>query len=251
MTVKNNKDLQGILRIGQICGLALQYMLSKVEPGISTRQLDDLGKAFLQKHNAFSAPITAYKFPGWTCISVNDEVAHGIPDDYVIQPGDMVNIDVSAVLEGYWGDTGASMPVPPVPPHYAKLCKMTKVALNKGIAAARADKPIAEVGKAVQAIAKKNGYRIIRELSGHGVGRGIHENPTVPNFYTRRMRGRFKDGQVVTIEPFFALGRGKVKTDDDGWTLRTTDGSIAAQYEHTVVITQDKAILVTKVDGSH
>lgn len=251
MTVKNDKDLRGIMRIGQICGQALQYMLSKAEPGMTTRQLDELGRGFLEKHNARSAPITAYQFPGWTCISLNDEVAHGIPDDRVIQPGDMLNVDVSAVLEGYWGDTGASMPMIPIRGEYDKLCAVTKIALNKGIAAARVGKPISDVGKAVEAVAKKNGYRIIRELSGHGVGRGIHEEPTVPNFYTRRTRKTFRAGQVVTIEPFLAIGRGKVKTESDGWTLRTTDGGIAAQFEHTVVIMDGPPILVTKVDGGH
>jgi len=251
MRVKNDKDLRGLMRIGQICGQALQYMLSRAEPGMTTRQLDELGRAFLEKHNARSAPITAYQFPGWTCISLNDEVAHGIPDDRVIQAGDMLNVDVSAVLEGYWGDTGASMPLPPVRGEYDQLCAVTRTALKQGIAAARANQPISDVGKAVEAVARKNGYRIIRELSGHGVGRGIHEEPTVPNFYTRRARKTFREGEVVTIEPFLAIGRGKVKTEADGWTLRTTDGGIAAQFEHTVVITDGQPILVTQVDGGH
>lgn len=251
MIIRNERDRAGILRIGQLCGLTLQHMLSQVEPGMTTRQLDQIGAQFLQKHNAQSAPITAYDYPGWTCISVNDAVAHGVPDDTVIQAGDVVNIDVSAVLEGYWGDTGASMVVPPVKPEYERLMDWTRKALRAGIGAAVAGVPVFNIGRSVQQVAKQGGYRLIRELGGHGVGRGIHENPTVYNYFNRQERTRLVDGMVLTIEPFLTLGRGKIYTDDDDWTLRTIDGSISAQFEHTVIIDGETPILATQVEGSH
>jgi methionyl aminopeptidase len=251
MIVRNNEDLSGLMRIGQICGLTLQHMLAHVQPGISTKELDNIGAEFLKRHNAVSAPITAYKYPGWTCISINDEAAHGIPSSRVIQAGDMVNIDVSAVLENYWGDTGASIVVPPIKPEYERLCGFTIEALYAGIKQARANQPLNAIGKAIQGVAQKGGYRLIRELGGHGVGRHIHEKPNVPNHFNPRARTALTEGMVITIEPFLNLGRGHIITDRDGWTLRTPDKSISAQYEHTVIIAGDEPILITKVDGGH
>lgn len=252
MVIRNDKDLQALLRIGEICGQAVQHMFAHVEPGITTKELDRIGADFLKKQGAASAPITAYNYPGWTCISVNEEAAHGIPGKRVIKAGDVVNIDVSAVLEGYWADTGATMLVPPAKPKHEKLCADTKRALYAGINAARAGKPLSDIGRAIETQAKKGRYNMLKALNGHGVGRSIHEDPPVPNFYMRKSRRYIlQEGLVITIEPFFNLGRGHIVTDDDGWTLRTPDRSISAQYEHTVVITDGEPILVTKVAGSH
>jgi methionyl aminopeptidase len=246
--VRNQKELDGLLRIGQICGQTLLHMAKHVEPGITTRALDEIGAAFLQKHNARSAPITAYKYPGWTCISVNEEVAHGIPGDRVIQAGDLVNIDVSAVLENYWGDTGATMLVPPGLPAHQQLADQTVRALQAGIQAAKANMPIYEIGRSIENVAKKGGYNLIRELAGHGVGRNIHESPNVFSYFTRKLREPLVEGLVITIEPFLTRGKGRIYTAKDGWTLRTIDKVVAAQYEHTVVIAGDSPILVTKTD---
>jgi len=245
VTVENESDLQKLLRIGQIVGLTLKYMLERVEPGMTTAQLDAIGAAFMKKHGARSAPILAYKFPGHTCISLNDEAAHGIPGERVIQPGDMVNIDVSAELEGYWADTGASMIVPPIRPEYERLCSFTRTALDEAIQAARAGQPISDIGRAVERVARRGKYNIIPELGGHGVGRHIHEKPSVHNFYDPRDTLVMTDGLVFTIEPFLSTGKGHVYTTADGWTLKTVDGMAVAQYEHTIVINGDEPILVT------
>lgn len=248
MIVSSEKDLLGLTRIGQICGHTLQEMIAALKPGITTRELDEIGSHALMKHRARSAPILVYKYPGVTCISINDEAAHGIPGDRVIQPGDLVNIDVSAELDGYFADTGASVAVPPVLPAHQALLDATQQALDAALEAVRAGEPLNVIGLAVEGIARKGGYRIIRELGGHGVGRGLHEPPrNVPNFYTTRARERMTDGQVLTIEPFLTPGSGKIFTARDGWTLKTTDGAPAAQYEHTIVITPKKPVLVTKV----
>lgn len=247
MTVDNDNDLRNLLRIGQICGAALKHMMEKVEPGMTTAQLDAIGAAFLKEQGARSAPILAYKFPGHTCISLNDEAAHGIPGERVIKEGDMINIDVSAELEGYWADTGASMPVPPVKPEYKRLCDFSRSALNKAINGARAGRPINLIGRTVENVARKGGYNIIHDLTGHGVGRHIHEKPTVPNYYIRSLKEELTEGLVITIEPFLTPGSGQIYTARDRWTIKTVDGSVLAQCEHTLVITRGQPILVTAV----
>ena len=252
MQINSGKDLRGMRRIGEICGLTLKLMLDSAEAGMSTRDLDDIGRDFLRSVGAASAPISAYRFPGFTCISLNDEAAHGVPrKDRLIRESDLLNVDVSAVLEDYWGDTGATIIVPPAQPSLEKLCHATRRALYMSIELARPGQRANAIGKAVEKYARKNGYRTLRQLGGHGVGRHIHEKPSIPNYYNKRNRDVLKDGMVVTLEPFFNTGRGRIKTEDDGWTLRTVDGSVSAQYEHTVIINGDDPILVTKVDGGY
>ena len=252
MQISSNNDLQGMKRIGEICGLTLKLMLDRAEAGMSTRDLDDIGRDFLQKMGAASAPISAYRFPGYTCISLNDEAAHGVPrKDRMIAAGDLLNVDVSAVLEDYWGDTGASIIVPPSQAALERLCDATRHALYLAISMARHGQRANAIGRAVEKFARKRGYRTLRELGGHGVGRHIHEKPSIPNYYNKRNKDVLCDGMVVTLEPFLNSGRGRIKTEDDGWTLRTVDGSVSAQYEHTVIINGDEPILVTKVDGGY
>jgi methionyl aminopeptidase len=247
MSIESERDLVGLLCIGRIVGLALQHMKSHVKPGMTTAELDAIGEMFLKQHGARSAPQLTYNFPGFTCISINDEAAHGIPGERVIQQGDLVNIDVSAELDGYWADTGASVPMLPVTPIKQKLCDYTQAALNKAIAAARAGRPLNEIGRASENEARRGGFSVIRDLPGHGIGRSLHEAPSVPGFYNKRANQRIKEGMVFTIEPFLSTRARHVVTGDDGWTLKTPDGSLTAQYEHTVVITKDRPILVTAV----
>lgn len=248
MTVETEQDLLNLLKIGRIVTLTMQHMAKHLEPGITTRELDDIGAAYLEKHGARSAPVLTYNFPGVTCISVNEEIAHGIPGDRAIQAGDMVNIDVSAELNGYFADTGGTYLVPPVQPEVQRLCDFTREALNTALSAVRAGQPLNVIGRAVESVAKRGGYAIIRELNGHGIGRRLHDEPrNVPHYYTPRARQTLKDGLVLTIEPFLNTGKGKIVTAPDGWTLKTTDGSISAQYEHTIVITKGEPILVTAV----
>ncbi len=252
MQIESEKDLRGIKRIGEICALTLKLMLDSAEAGMSTRDLDDIGRDFLLKMGANSAPIQAYGFPGYTCISLNDEAAHGIPrKDRFIRPGDLLNVDVSAVLEGYWGDTGATIIVPPTQPALEKLCEATRRALYLTIDMAQPGRRARDIGRAVEKFAKRQGYRTLRGLGGHGVGRHIHEPPSIPNFYNKRNKDVLRDGMVVTLEPFLNTGRGRIETGEDGWTLRTVDGSVSAQYEHTVIIDGAAPILVTEVEGGY
>jgi len=248
MTIESPADLQGLLKIGRIVGLAIKAMCDAIRPGMTTLELDAVGAAVLRQFGARSAPIITYKYPGNTCISVNDEVAHGIPGSRVIQPGDLVNVDVSAELDGYFADSGYSIPVPPVTEETARLVAAGQKALELAIDAARAGNPLSAIGKAVQNHADRQGYRVIRELNGHGVGRKLHEEPrNIPNHYNRAATLPLKEGMVITLEPFLTPGKGKIETSDDRWTLKTTDGVVAVQYEHTVIITKERPILVTAV----
>lgn len=247
MTVENEAQLVALKRIGRIVALTLQRMKERVQAGMTTKELDELGAQELERHGARSAPILDYNYPGSTCISINDEAAHGIPGPRVIQPGDLVNIDVCAELAGYYADSSASVAIPPVSPGVRRLCEYTQRALEAAIGVAKAGVRLQEIGRAVQRVATRGGYQCIRELGGHGIGRKIHEAPSVPNWNNRAATELLHEGQVITLEPFLTTGAIHVKTAADGWTLHTTDGSLSAQYEHTVVITRGRPILLTLV----
>lgn len=247
MTVEHENDLLGLKAIGKIVGLTIQHMAQQMQPGMTTAELDAIGAKFLAEHGARSAPILAYNFPGHTCISINHEAAHGIPSAArVIQPGDLVNIDVSAEKDGYWADSGSSYHVPPYDPAKQKLLRVARRALDIAIQQARAGHPINGVGKAVEAYAKKQGFFVVRELNGHGVGRFIHEAPSVPHFYSPAFKERFEAGMVLTLEPFIAMEPTRILEGGDGWLLKT-NGTLVAQYEHTIIITKDEPILLTAV----
>ena len=248
MSIESEEDLQGLKRIGRIVALVLKEMREKLRVGMTTQELDEIGRKRLEHHGARSAPHLMYEFPGATCISVNDESAHGIPGERVVQCGDLVNIDVSAELDGYFADTGASVPVEPVAEHTQKLCEYAKRALERAMTNARAGKPINQIGRAIESEARRGGFEVIRNLCGHGLGRSLHEYPTeVCGYYDRSDRRRLTSGLVIAIEPFLSTGATMVRTADDGWTEKTPDGSLTAQYEHTVVVTKRRPIVVTRV----
>ncbi len=245
MTIQTRDDILGLMAIGRIVRGAIEHMAAHMAPGMTTAEMDAIGAAYLKRHGARSAPILAYKFPGATCISINDEAAHGIPGPRVIQPGDMVNIDVSAEKDGYWADAGQSYALAPVAEEKQKLITATNQALEIALQHARAGQPINKLGQAVEKHARGLGYQVIEELGGHGVGRHIHEKPSVPMFYVRRYHERFQKGQVLTLEPFLTHGARHVYTLDDGWTLKTDNGGLVAQAEQTIIITDDAPIIVT------
>jgi methionyl aminopeptidase len=245
MTIENDRDILGLMTIGKICAEAMSLMAEHLKPGITTKELDDIGAAYLKKKGARSAPILAYNFPGHTCISINDEAAHGIPGNRVIQAGDLVNIDVSAEKDGYWGDTGRSFPVPPVTPKVQALVDAAEKALEIALETARAGIAISEIGRLVEGFARQNGFEVIEELGGHGVGRNIHEKPSIPFHHNRRAKQRLTEGLVITLEPFLTYHERHIKTMPDGWTLKTKNGGLSAQFEHTVVITKQRPLIMT------
>jgi len=245
MSIDGQHDVEGLQRAGAAVAEARDAMAAQVAPGITTRELDAIGREVLRRHGARSAPQLAYDFPGTTCISVNDELAHGIPSERVLREGDLVNIDVSAELDGYWADSGASYPVGEVKPRLRALLSTTRAALGDAMREVVAGAPIRQIGRAVERRAKRGGFRVVRDLCGHGVGRHIHEPPNVPNTFEARNRELLHEGLVITIEPFLTTGATRIVEADDGWTLRTPDRSVGAQFEHTLIVTRGEPIVVT------
>ena len=247
MTIKNQDDVAALKRIGRIVSYVLQEMLDAAEPGMTTRELDALGEQLLAGHGARSAPRLAYGFPGSTCISINEEAAHGIPGDRVIRPGDVLNVDVSAELGGYFADTGGTKVVPPTNPQKTRLCHAARTALERAMGQARAGRPINGIGAAIERTAETYGFKIIENLGSHGVGRALHEAPDhIPGYFDPADRRILRDGMVITIEPFLST-KSRVATEtSDGWTLVGVPGNLSAQYEHTMIITRGEPIVVTR-----
>lgn len=246
MSIETEEELVGLKRIGRIVARVLREMTASLRPGVTTAELDEIGARWLEHFGAIPAPASTYGFPAATCISVNDEAAHGVPGDLVVRAGDLVNIDVSAELGGYFADTGASIPVPPVAEETRRLCQTTRRALKRAVATARAGRRFNTIGRAVEAEARRSGFHVIRNLCGHGLGRRLHEYPDgLASIYDPSDRRRFTAGLVVAIEPFLSTGATEVRCAADGWTEKTVDGSLSAQYEHTVVVTRKRAIVVT------
>lgn len=247
MTIENEDDVLALKRIGRIVSHVLHQMLAAAEPGMSTRELDSLGEQLLEKHGARSAPKLTYGFPGATCISINEEAAHGIPGNRIIRAGDVLNIDVSAELGGYFADTGGTTVVPPTNPQKTRLCHATRTALEQAMRQARAGQPLNGIGAAIQRTAKAHGFKIIENLGSHGVGRALHEAPEhIPGYFDPSDKRILQEGMVITIEPFLSTKSRVVTETSDGWTLVGVPGNLSAQYEHTMIITKGEPIVVTQ-----
>jgi methionyl aminopeptidase len=247
MTIETQDDIAGLQRIGRVVSLVLQRMLDAAEPGMRTRELDALGARWLAEHGARSAPQLTYDFPGATCISINEEAAHGIPGERVIRAGDVLNVDVSAELGGYFADTGGTCVVPPTTPQKTRLCHATRAALAAAMKVARDGQPINGIGAAIERTARTYGFRIIENLGSHGVGRALHEEPEhIAGYFDPHDRRVLKEGMVITIEPFLSTKSRQVTETADGWTLVGAPGNLSAQYEHTMIITRGEPIVVTR-----
>ena len=247
MSINDEHDIEGLKRVGAVVAAARDAMGAHVAAGVTTAELDAIGKEHLDRHGARSAPQLAYGFPGVTCISVNDELAHGIPSrERVLCEGDLVNIDVSAELDGYWADSGASFAVGKVSARESALLETTRLALEDAMSQARAGEPLRIIGRAVERRARRCGFKVVRNLAGHGVGRYIHEEPQVLNTYRAQDRTLLTEGLVITIEPFLSTSATIAVEGDDGWTLCSNDGSRGAQFEHTLIITRGEPIVVTR-----
>ena len=247
MTVTHQDELEGLKEIGRIVANTMHSMAAAMEPGMTTAELDEIGRDLLDREGAVSAPRETYDFPGTTCISVSEEIAHGIPGERKIAAGDLVNIDVSASLNGYFADTGATFGVGPVQPSLDRLCRDGKRAMQIGIAQVGHDKPIAGIGNAIGKFAAKRGYTLIRNLASHGVGKALHEYPQeVATWPTKSDRRRMHNGLVLTVEPFLSRGgMWATSGERDEWTLYSDPPAPVVQYEHTVVATHRGAIIVT------
>ncbi len=251
VTVDSDRDLQGLRRVGRVVALARDEMRRTVEPGMTTRELDRIGAGVFERYGARSAPNLVYGFPGTNCISLNDEAVHGIPSpERTIRRGDLVKIDVTAELGGYMADSAVTVALPGGDEVNGRLVGCAKLAYVRAASVARAGRPTNKIGRAIETAAKKEGFFVLRELNGHGIGRSIHEEPSVPQYYDRRFDAPLTKGLVITIEPILSAGSSRVKDGGDGFTLRTADGSPSVHHEHTIVITRGTPIIVTEAPGS-
>jgi methionyl aminopeptidase len=246
MTISGDEDLIRLQEIGRIVANALEAMSAALEPGMTTAELDAIGRRYLENAGARSGPELVYDFPGATCISVNEEIAHGIPGSRRIAAGDLVNIDISAEKNGVFADTGASFAVPPVTKAVKRLCRDGRRAMWVGLRQVGANKPLAGIGEAIGSFAQKNGYTLVRNLASHGIGHSLHEEPKeIATWPDRSERRIMADGLVFTVEPFLSLGAEWAEDGDDPWTLLSEPRALTVQYEHTVVATRNGPLVVT------
>jgi methionyl aminopeptidase len=251
MSITKEAELVGMQKVSEAVAHTLKEMRKYARPGITTKQLDDYGAELLSAFGAKSAPYSTYRFPGWTCISVNNEFCHGIPTDKrILEEGDLVNIDVSAELNGFWSDNGASFVLGEDINRHQALVDVSIEILRKAIDKIKGGVRISEIGQLIETEARRKGYQVIRNLNGHGIGRGLHEEPAeIPNYRDRFNHGRFKRNSVVAIETFISTTSTYVETLPDGWTLVGNKGGFMAQHEHTIVVTDGKPIVLTEMNG--
>jgi len=245
MSITSPDELDGLRAIGRIVRKALDAMSAAVRPGITTAELDDIGGRALADHGAESSPPKVYGFPGAVCISLNDEAVHGIPGDRVLRPGDLVKLDLVAEKNGFLADAAVTVGVGEVTSTATALVRCAERAFQQAVKVARVGFRVDDIGRAVEWEVTRWGFRVMPAFGGHGVGRTIHEPPTIPNYPDPLCRERLTEGLVITIEPIVSAGTGRSTPQVDGWTVRTADGSFSAHYEHTVVITKREPILLT------
>lgn len=251
MSITKETDLAGMKKASEAVASTLKEMSDYAQPGMTTKQLDDYGARILAGFGAKSAPYLTYGFPGWTCISVNNEFCHGIPSSgRVLREGDLVNIDVSAELDGFWSDNGNSFVLGRDLNHHQKLVDASKHILHKAIFTIKGGVRISDIGFLIETEARKLGYKVIKNLTGHGIGRSLHEEPTeIANYRDRSNPSRFKKHSVVAIETFISTASTYAETLSDGWTMVGNKGGFMAQHEHTIVVTDGEPLVLTEGNG--
>jgi len=245
MSIRSEAELRKLRTIGKIVRATLDEMSAAVRPGVTTAELDRIGAAVLERNGAESSPPRVYGFPGFTCISVNEEAIHGIPGHRVLREGDLVKLDVTAEKDGFVADAAVTVGVGSISTEAEALANCAERSFREALQVAKAGNRVYEIGRMVEREVRRCGFSVIRELCGHGVGRTIHEEPSVPNFHDTRCRSRLTEGLVITIEPIIAAGRGTACVKADKWTVCTVDRSLTAHYEHTLVITNGAPMLLT------
>jgi methionyl aminopeptidase len=245
MTIKNEEELAGMREAGLVVQRMLKAMRQAVRPGVTTAELDQVGADVMRQHGAQSAPALVYNFPGTSCISVNNEAVHGVPKQRTLHDGDLVKLDVTIEKNGFMADACITVPVGAVSKEKQRLMACAQHAFELALLVARSGNPVSEIGRVVEQEVNRCGFSVIRDLTGHGIGRTIHEQPSVPNYPDPRANQKLIAGMVITVEPIIAAGSGKSYIARDGWTVQTTDGSASAHYEHTLMITDAEPIILT------
>ncbi len=248
IVLKTNRELALMREACKISANALLVAGEAVKPGVSTYEIDRVAHDFIVKHKAKPNFLNLYGFPATACISINDEVIHGIPSKKrILKEGDIVSIDLGASIGGYNGDNAATFAVGEISPEAKRLCDTTRESLYKGIEAAVAGGRIGDIGAAVSKYCEERGFSVVRKFVGHGIGRELHEDPSVPNFGTAGRGIRLLPGMTLAIEPMINMGKYDVRTMSDGWTVKTIDGKLSAHFEHTVAITANGPQILTQI----
>lgn len=245
MSIQTESDWTGLRRVGRVVRMTLDALEKELRPGVTTRELNQVADAVLKTNGARSAPLLVYGFPGAALISINDEVVHGLPGARKVQNGDIVKLDVTVEKDGYMADAARTVVVGDGSDTAHRLARCARSAFKKALSQARVGGPVNEIGRAIEREVRSFGFQVVRGLDGHGIGRTIHEPPSVPNYFDARQTDMLSDGLVITIEPIICAGSGRAVEGKDGWTIRTADGSLAAHHEHTLVVTSDGPVLLT------
>jgi methionyl aminopeptidase len=251
MSITKEAELIAMQKASEAVACTLKEMRNYARPGMTTKELDEYGTKILTGFGAKSAPLITYGFPGCTCISVNNEFCHGIPSyKRILKEGDLVNIDVSAELNGFWSDNGGSFVVGEDVNHHQKLIDASKQILHKAIYNIKGGVRISDIGHLIETEAKKHGYKVIKNLTGHGIGKSLHEAPSeIANYRDKSNTTRFKKDSVVAIETFIATTSSYADTLADGWTMVGNKGGFMAQHEHTIVVTDAVPMILTEMNG--
>ncbi|MGC2195429.1 MAG: type I methionyl aminopeptidase [Terriglobales bacterium] len=245
MSISGPEELEALRAAGAVVRRVLEAMKQYVRPGVTTAQLDRIGAETIAANGARSAPATVYGFPGSNCISVNEEAVHGIPGDRLLREGDLLKLDVTVEKDGFMADAAETIAVGVVSPEVERLIACAQRAFQKAMLVARAGFRVCEIGRVVEREVRRDGFAVIRELGGHGIGRTIHEEPRVPNYADPEAHQVLTEGLVIAVEPIIAAGSGRAVLAPDGWTMRTADRRPAAHYEHTIVVTKGAPVLLT------
>ena len=245
MSINTPEELAAMRAVGAVVRRMIEAMKQAVRPGVTTAELDEVGAQVMHNHEAQSAPQLVYKFPGVSCISLNEEAVHGIPGPRKLCPGDLVKLDVTVEKGGFMADAAETVAVGEISEESRRLIACAERAFAKAMLVARAGFRVSEIGRVVEREVRRSGFSVIRDLGGHGIGRTIHEAPRVPNYADPEANQILTEGMVITVEPIIAAGSGRVVVAKDGWTVRTADRRPSAHYEHTLVITKGEPSLLT------
>jgi methionyl aminopeptidase len=245
IVIKSEDEIAIIREAGRSVAEVLQILMNHLRPGLVARELDEIVRAEFKKRNVVPAFLGYNGYPAAVCVSINDEIVHGIPGDREIMDGDIVSIDLGAIHKGFVGDAAVTAGVGNIPPEAQRLIEVTREALNRSVAVARAGSRLGQIGAAIQGYVEAQGFSVVREYVGHGVGRQMHEDPQVPNYGDPDSGPILREGMVIAIEPMVNIGDWRTKRDSDNWTVRTLDGSLSAHFEHTLAIRDGQASVLT------
>jgi methionyl aminopeptidase len=244
--LKKSDEIEKMARAGAILGECLEHLARMVRPGLSTLDLDREAETFIRDHGCVPGFLGYYDFPNSLCVSVNDEVVHGIPGARIVEDGDLVSLDCGLILDGWWADSGLSVGVGDISGEARKLLAVTEEALRRGLDAARSGNRIGDIGHAVQTYVESQGFGVVRQYVGHGIGRNMHEPPQVPNYGRAGTGNTLKPGYVLAIEPMVTAGSPDVKVLPDQWTVVTVDKRLSCYFEHTVAVTEEGPRVLTR-----